>query len=101
LSKLLSLLGSPGDLGLSRNGKDDSVQVDSIKNKQAWESLENIAESEHDGGVCFVGLVLLLIGFVAIWLLKSLFPKGAVVELEFDKVLETSSSSVCFTLSFA
>lgn len=86
---------------MSRNGKDNSVQVDSIKNKQAWESLENVAEGEHDESISFVGSVLLLIGFIAIWLLKGLFPESAVVELEFDKVLETSSSSVCFTLSFA
>jgi hypothetical protein len=43
LAELIPLFIGPSDLGLSRDWKDDSIQVDPIKNEQARESSENVA----------------------------------------------------------
>jgi len=47
LTKFVPLFIGPSDLGLSRNRKDDSIQVDSIKNEQARKSSKNVADDEH------------------------------------------------------
>lgn len=97
LAEFASLFIGPSDLGLSRDGEDDSIQVDAIKNEQARESAQNIAGGKL-WSIQSAWINLLLIGFVAIWFLQSVLTERTSVEFEFDKVLQATSACVCLAL---